>query len=296
MEHTQPRTEVAYKSLSGYAALATAAVLAVVALFMWVVVPFVSVIAIMAAIYLALGLYMLQPKEAAVLTLFGKYVGTDRSEGLRFTSPFNSKRKISVRARNFVVPTIKVNDKKGNPIEISAAIVCKVQDTAKALFEVDNYEKYVMIQAESALRNLASHYAYDEDDVKNEAGDVTKAITLRGSLDEVGAKLKTELQDRFNESGVDVVDAKLTHLAYAPEIAQVMLRRQQAEAIVSARTKIVEGAVGMVELAFAELKKKGIVDLDDNDDRKVAMVNNLMVVLCADKEVQPVSNTGTLHH
>jgi regulator of protease activity HflC (stomatin/prohibitin superfamily) len=232
---------------------------------------------------------MLQPKEAAILTFFGRYSGTDRSEGLRWANPFYMKRRISLRARNLNVATLKVNDQRGNPIEIGAVVVWRVQDTAKAVFEVDNYERYVQVQAEAALRHLASAYPYDEGEASE-----TPVTTLRGGLDEVSEALREELQARFERSGIDVLDAKLTHLAYAPEIAQVMLRRQQAEAIISARSKIVLGAVSMVEAALKGLSERGIVELDD--ERKAAMVSNLLVVLCSDKETQPIVNTGTLYN
>lgn len=235
------------------------------------------------------GLYMLQPNEAAILLLFGEYRGTDRSEGLRWAIPFYSRKRISLRARNLNMPTLKVNDRRGNPVEISAAVVWRVRDTAQAVFEVDNYELFVKVQAEAALRHLASLYNYDEGD---EGG--AREVTLRGSLHEVAAALKTELQARFADAGVEVVDAKLTHLAYAPEIAQVMLRRQQAEAIISARTKIVHGAVSMVEAALKGLSEREIVQLDD--ERKAAMVSNLLVVLCSDRDTQPIVNAGTLYN
>lgn len=235
------------------------------------------------------GLFMLQPNESAILTLFGKYIGTDRNEGLRWAFPFYVKRRLSLRARNFNVPTLKVNDKRGNPVEISAAVVWRVRDTAQAVFEVDDFERYVAIQAEAALRHLASQYAYDEGEDLHQG-----ETTLRAGMDVVADALKHELQARFEAAGVEVLDAKLTHLAYAPEIAQVMLRRQQAEAIISARAKIVHGAVSMVETALRGLSERGIVELDD--ERKAAMVSNLLVVLCSDKETQPIVNTGTLYN
>jgi regulator of protease activity HflC (stomatin/prohibitin superfamily) len=240
-------------------------------------------------VFILCGFYMLQPRESAILTFFGRYVGTDRAEGLRWANPLYSKRKVSLRARNLNAPTLKVNDQRGNPIEISAAVVWAVQDTAQAVFEVEDFERYVQIQAEAALRHLASVYPYDEGD--HEAGPVT---TLRGGMDEVSEALKQELQARFQSAGVQVIDAKLTHLAYAPEIAQVMLRRQQAEAIISARNKIVQGAVSMVEQALKGLSERDIVELDD--ERKAAMVSNLLVVLCSDKDTQPIVNTGTLYN
>ena len=242
---------------------------------------------IVAAIMFA-GLYMQQPNEARILTLFGRYCGSDRSEGLRWANPLKHKRKISLRARNLNAPIQKVNDKRGNPVEIGAAVVWRVQDTARAVFEVDDFEAYVRIQAEAAIRHLAAQFAYDEGE---DTG--AKEITLRAGQDEVAAALVVQLQERFSDAGVRVLDAKITHLAYAPEIAQVMLRRQQAEAIISARKKIVLGAVSMVEEALKGLSERSIVELDD--ERKAAMVSNLLVVLCSDKETQPIINTGTLY-
>jgi regulator of protease activity HflC (stomatin/prohibitin superfamily) len=234
------------------------------------------------------GLYMQQPNEARILTLFGRYTGTDRSEGLRWANPFALKRRISLRARNLNAPAIKVNDKRGNPVEISAAVVWRVEDTAKAVFEVDDFEAYVGIQAETAIRHLATQFAYD--DGEDLAPDET---TLRAGQDDVVKALIAELQVRCAQAGVAVLDAKITHLAYAPEIAQVMLRRQQAEAIISARKKIVQGAVSMVEEALHGLSARQIVELDD--ERKAAMVSNLLVVLCSDKDTQPIINAGTLY-
>lgn len=236
------------------------------------------------------GLYVLQPNQAALLLFFGRYRGTDRETGLRWANPFTSKRKISVRAHNFNSDKLKVNDLRGNPIEIAAAVLWRVEDTAQALFEVEDYEAYVLTQAEAAVRHLASRYAYDN--LESEGG-AAPEVTLRSSTDEVSAALRAELQARFAQAGIVVVDAKLTHLAYAPEIAGTMLRRQQAEAVVAARAKIVQGAVGMVELALQGLQQRGLVELDD--ERKAAMVSNLLVVLCADRDATPVVNTGTLY-
>jgi regulator of protease activity HflC (stomatin/prohibitin superfamily) len=247
-----------------------------------------SALLVVVAVLCFVGLYTLQPNEAAIVTLFGAYRGSDRSAGLRWANPLYVKRKISLRSRNLNAPTLKVNDKRGNPVEISAAVVWRVRDTAKAVFEVDDYERYVGIQAEAALRHLANLYNYDEGE---DLG--AHEITLRGGMEEVGQAMRSELQARFAEAGVEVLDAKLTHLAYAPEIAQVMLRRQQAEAIISARSKIVQGAVTMVELALKGLSEREIVVLDD--ERKAAMVSNLLVVLCSDKETQPIINAGTLY-
>jgi regulator of protease activity HflC (stomatin/prohibitin superfamily) len=234
------------------------------------------------------GLYMLQPNEAAILLLFGAYKGTDRTAGLRWANPFYRKQKISLRAHNLASDRLKVNDKRGNPIEIAAAIVWRVHDSAQASFDVENYVEYVRIQAEAAVRHLASNYAYDEGEDLHEG-----EITLRAGQDRVAQSLIGELTDRFDQAGIVVEDAKLTHLAYAPEIAQVMLRRQQAEAIIAARSKIVHGAVSMVEMALKGLSERDIVHLDD--ERRAAMVSNLLVVLCSEGEAQPVINTGTLY-
>jgi regulator of protease activity HflC (stomatin/prohibitin superfamily) len=240
-------------------------------------------------VFTLLGMYMLQPNEAALLSLFGQYKGTDRSEGLRWANPFFSKRKLSLRARTLNTPPLKVNDKRGNPVEIGAAIVWRVQETALAIYNVDDFERFVNVQAEAALRHLASQYAYDEGDDLN-----ADETTLRAGMDIVANAMRVELHSRFAAAGIDVEDAKLTHLAYAQEIAQVMLRRQQAEAIISARKKIVHGAVSMVEDALQALSERKIVVLDD--ERKAAMVSNLLVVLCSDQETQPIINTGTLYN
>jgi len=235
------------------------------------------------------GLYTLQPNTAAILQLFGDYRGTSRVPGLRFTNPFYSNRKLSLRARNLNGERLKVNDKRGNPIEIAAVVVWHVHDTARAAFEVDDYENFVKVQSEAAVRHLASSFAYDEDDTSGEPA----GPTLLGSSDVVAAALVHELQALLSQAGVVVEEARLMHLAYAAEIAQVMLRRQQAEAIIAARKKIVHGAVSMVEMALAELSAKRVVNLDD--ERKAAMVQNLMTVLCAESNVQPVINAGTLY-
>ncbi len=245
---------------------------------------------IVGALILA-GLYTLQPNEAAILQLFGSYRGTTRVAGLRGTNPFYSRRKISLRARNLNGERLKVNDKRGNPIEIAAVVVWRVDDTAKASFDVDNYENYVKLQSEAAVRHLASSFAYDHGDL-NVAGNPEPTLLASGDI--VSRALVIELQQRLEKAGVVVEEARLMHLAYAPEIAQVMLRRQQAEAIIAARTKIVHGAVSMVEMALNELSDKKVVALDD--ERKAAMVSNLMTVLCAESEVQPVINTGTLYN
>jgi regulator of protease activity HflC (stomatin/prohibitin superfamily) len=231
------------------------------------------------------GLFTVAPNEGRVLQLFGAYRGTAKEEGLRWANPFYSKTRISLRVRNFESAHLKVNDTDGNPIEIAAIVVWKVVDTAEAVFEVDDYENYVKVQTESAVRNLATHYPYD--------AHVEGHLSLRGSTDAVAKRLKSEIQDRLARAGVEVIEARISHLAYAQEIAAAMLRRQQAGAIIAARQKIVEGAVGMVEMALDLLAKSAQVKLDE--ERKAAMVSNLLVVLCADREAQPVVNTGTLY-
>jgi regulator of protease activity HflC (stomatin/prohibitin superfamily) len=237
------------------------------------------------AVFMFQGHFTLQPNEARVLMLFGAYRGTARNSGFHWTNPLNTKKRISLRARNLLSDKIKVNDKRGNPIEIAAVVVWRVEDTAQACFDVDKYEEYVRIQSESAVRHLASSYAYDH----AEEGEPT----LRGGVDVVSVALQKELQDRASRAGVAIEEARLTHLAYAPEIAGVMLRRQQAEAIIDARQKIVHGAVSMVQMALQELAEKGIVQLDE--ERKATMVGNLLVVLCGETEAQPIINTGTLY-
>ena len=234
------------------------------------------------------GLYSLQPNEAMAILLFGDYRGTDRRTGLRWVLPWYSRKKISLRVRNLTSDKLKVNDKRGSPIEIAANVVWRVQDSAQALFDVDDYQAFVNIQVDTALRDIASQYAYDHGE---EGAD--SEMTLRADAEDVAARLRDELVGRVSVAGVAVDEARLAHLAYAPEIAGAMLRRQQAEAIVSARRLIVRGAVGMVENALADLNERGVVDLDE--DRKAAMVSNLLVVLCADREAQPVVNTGTLY-
>jgi len=247
---------------------------------------------LIAGVLFLAGLFTVQPNEAAIMQLFGSYRGTARTAGLRGTNTFYTRRKISLRARNLNGERLKVNDKRGNPIEIAAVVVWRVDDTAKASFDIDNYENYVKLQSEAAVRHLASSFAYDEGDAAAPAGQ--HQPTLLASADIVTRALVLELQQRLDKAGVVVEEARLTHLAYAPEIAQVMLRRQQAEAIITARTKIVTGAVSMVEMALNELSAKQVVNLDD--ERKAAMVSNLMTVLCAESEVQPVINTGTLYN
>jgi regulator of protease activity HflC (stomatin/prohibitin superfamily) len=247
-------------------------------------------VALVAGVFVLAGLYTLQPNEAAIIQLFGAYRGTTRTPGLRATNPFYTRRKLSLRARNLNGERLKVNDKRGNPIEIAAVVVWRVDDSAKAYFDVDSYENYVKLQAEAAVRHLASSFAYDEAD---RAATDPAEPTLLASANAVTRALVAELEARFEKAGVIVEEARITHLAYAPEIAQVMLRRQQAEAIISARQKIVHGAVSMVQMALNELSERRVVELDD--ERRAAMVSNLLTVLCAESEVQPVINTGTLY-
>ncbi len=232
-----------------------------------------------------MGLFVVNPNEAKVVQLFGSYVGTVREPGFKWVNPFSTRVKVSQRVRNFETAKLKVNDHAANPIEIGAVVVWKVTDTAEAVFEVDNYENFVHVQSEAALRNLATSYPYDA----HEEGE----MALRSHTTEIAGQLKKEIQDRLTKAGIDVIEARISHLAYAPEIAGAMLRRQQASAIVAARLKIVEGAVGMVELALDQLAKKNVVSLDD--ERKAAMVSNMLVVLCSDQHTQPVVNTGTLY-
>jgi regulator of protease activity HflC (stomatin/prohibitin superfamily) len=232
------------------------------------------------------GLFVVNPNEAQVLQLFGNYAGTVKGAGLRWANPFFTKKKISQRIRNFESSKLKVNEADGSPIEIAAVVVWRVVDTAEAAFEVDDYQNFVTVQSEAALRNLATQFPYDDH------GETRKS--LRGNTADIAAQLKAEIQERLAKAGVEVLEARISHLAYAAEIAAAMLRRQQASAIVSARQKIVEGAVGMVEMALDQLAAKKVVDFDG--DRKAAMVSNLLVVLCGDHEAQPVLNTGSIYH
>jgi regulator of protease activity HflC (stomatin/prohibitin superfamily) len=265
---------------------------------------------VLLAIFLSLGFFTLQPNEARVLILFGKYVGTVKKDGFHWANAFTvlrgsvtatregkgqvqfarskSKYRVSLRARNFQTDTVKVNDQRGNPIEIGAVVVWRVADTVKALFDVDDYEQYVKVQSETAVRHLANMYPYDQGDDNEEV-----ELTLRGSSETINNTLKNELQSRLAMAGVAVEETRLTHLAYAPEIAGVMLRRQQAEAIIAARKKIVHGAVSMVEMALAELSAKDVVKLDE--EHKATMVGNLLVVLCGEAQAEPVINAGTLY-
>jgi regulator of protease activity HflC (stomatin/prohibitin superfamily) len=236
--------------------------------------------------FCAAGLFTVQPNQAVVLTLFGSYVGTVRDSGWWWTNPFNTRRRVSLRVRSLNGHMIKVNDHAGNPVEIAAVVVWNVLDTAQAVFDVESYEDFVSVQSETAVRHLASIYPYDEYD--------SDAISLRGSTDKVSQALRAELQERLRPAGVEIVEARLSHLAYAPEIAGAMLQRQQAAAIIAARQRIVEGAVGMVEMALARLSANKIVELDE--ERKAAMVSNLLVVLCGERAATPVLNTGTLYN
>ncbi|OYW47476.1 MAG: hypothetical protein B7Y36_17845 [Novosphingobium sp. 28-62-57] len=236
-------------------------------------------------VLIASGFYMIQPNQAAAIGLFGAYRGTDRNHGLRWVWPWMTKTKISVRANNVVSEKLKVNDLRGNPIEIAANVVWRVSDTAQALFDVDDYKAFVFVQIESAVRSIGSRYPYD--DIEHQE------VTLRSHHDQINAELRTELNARLVLAGITVDECGLTHLAYAPEIAGAMLRRQQAEAVISARKKLVEGAVSMVEMALTQLSEKNVVELDD--ERRAAMVSNLMVVLCGERDAQPVVNAGSLY-
>ena len=281
--------EQSYKARPGGVALLVLLVLVVSSIFLCateetvLVVP--GVVLLTASCIAFAGLIIVNPNEAKVLLLFGKYKGTVKESGWWYVNPFYSKNRISLRVRNFETERLKVNDLDGNPVEIAAVVVWKVVDTAEASFEVDDYVHYVHVQSESALRHLATHYHYDTAEAE---------ISLRGSTDPGAEKLREEIQARLEKAGVEVVEARISHLAYAPEIAEAMLRRQQAGAIIAARQKIVEGAVGMVELALEQLSRQGIVELDE--ERKATMVSNLLVVLCSEHATQPVVNTGTLYN
>ena len=246
----------------------------------------VGLVAGLLDLFLMGGLFIVNPNEGRVLQLFGKYVGTVKEPGLRWANPLYWKRRVSLRVRNFESGRLKVNDLDGNPIEIAAVVVWKVVDTAEAMFEVDDYQNYVHVQTESALRNMATSYPYDAHD--------DAVLSLRGHTSAIADHLRKEIQDRLSKAGVDVIEARISHLAYAQEIAAAMLQRQQAGAIIAARQRIVEGAVGMVEMALDRLARNNIVDLDE--ERKAAMVSNLLVVLCSERSTQPIVNAGTLHH
>lgn len=285
--------EVEHKSMAGAPALlgllaVTAAVvyLSFVAVRTGRVIPIVlAALAILVDLVLWLGFFVVNPNEANVLQLFGRYVGTVREPGLRWANPLYTKVKISTRVRNFETDQLKVNDKDSNPIEIAAVVVWRVVDTAEALFEVDDYAEYVRVQSEAALRGLATSYPYDA----HEDGQ----LSLAANAGEISEKLMAEIQERLNKAGVEVIESRISHLAYAPEIASAMLQRQQASAIIAARQKIVEGAVGMVEMALEDLSQRAVVELDE--ERKAQMVSNLLVVLCGDRSPQPIVNAGTLY-
>lgn len=244
-----------------------------------------GVLVVGAAVFILAGLYTIQPNQAAVLSLFGKYVGTVKDNGLRWNNPFYTKRRVSQRVRNFESGKLKVNELDGSPIEIAAVIVWQVVDASEAVYNVDDYESFVHIQSESALRAMATSYPYDQ----HEDGQ----LALRSHASEISQHLKNELAERLADAGVQVIDARISHLAYAAEIAQAMLQRQQANAVIAARTRIVAGAVGMVEMALAELQKNGVVELDE--ERKAHMVSNLLTVLCSDRGTQPIVNAGSLY-
>jgi regulator of protease activity HflC (stomatin/prohibitin superfamily) len=280
--------EKEYLAVSGYAIVAVIIFLTIVGIFgvsgsdsPLLLIPFIC------AIFILRGFFFVNPNVSVVLTLFGDYKGTVKSNGFFWVNPLFSRKTVSLRARNFDSEKIKVNDKVGNPIQIGVILVWQVRDTFKAAFDVDNYENFVRIQSDSAVRKLSGMYPYDNFDNESE-------VTLRSGHEEVNSALEETLKNRLDIAGIHVIEARIGYLAYAPEIASAMLRRQQASAVVSARFKIVEGAVSMVQMALEHLSEKRIVDLDE--ERKAAMVSNLMVVLCADKDVSPVVNAGTLNH
>jgi len=285
--------EIQRKYASGYLALVVLPLLVIVDIW-WLVqsanagakIQVVTAILVLIVLLVCMaGFFMVHPNQARVLTLFGTYVGSARDTGLRWANPFYAKRSVSLRVRNFDCDTLKVNDSSGNPIEIAAVVVWKVVDSAEAVFEVDDYISFVEIQSEAALRNLATSYPYEShsDD----------QIALRSNQQEVAEQLKLEVQDRLEKAGVEVIEARISHLAYAQEIASAMLKRQQAQAIVAARRTIVDGAVGMVKMALDELKEQEIIELDE--ERKAAMISNLLVVLCGEENAQPVLNTSSLY-
>lgn len=276
--------------INGYMMLLLLFLLVVGGILMVMRMPPLGILAIVVAIFIIPGFVLVNPNSSRVLLLFGKYVGTIKKNGLFWVNPLYSKKRISLRASNFDSERLKVNDKLGNPVMISTILVWRVTDTYKAAFDVDDYQNFVRVQTDAAVRKLASMYPYDN--FADEGLD--EDITLRSSLNEVSEALEKELQERLSMAGIEVLEARIGYLAYAQEIANAMLKRQQATAIVAARHKIVEGAVSMVEMALEELNKKGVVDLDE--ERKAAMVSNLMVVLCSDKDASPIVNTGTLNH
>ncbi|MFC0048917.1 SPFH domain-containing protein [Rheinheimera tilapiae] len=281
--------ETPAKARSGFATLFVLFVLQIATIALIVTMPpLIKVLALLASIVVFIcwfGFYMVHPNQSAVLQLFGRYVGTDFENGLRWANPFYSKQKVSLRVRNFESSKLKVNDHAGNPVDIAAVVVWKVVDSAEAVFEVEDYENFVNIQSEAALRYLASSYPYE--------AEKDSEISLRSSGSDITDLLRTEIQNRLHKAGVEVIEARISHLAYAQEIASAMLQRQQARAVVMARQQIVEGAVGMVEMALQRLSEKDVVQLDE--ERKAAMVSNLLVVLCGDHSVSPVINTGTIY-
>lgn len=282
-------TEQPAQSMSGYAMLAILIVAIPASIFAIVIAPglfkAIAIFTLVLGLFCLAGFFMVSPNDGRVLQLFGNYVGTEKQTGLRWANPLYGKKRVSLRIRNFESDQLKVNDLDGNPIDIAAIVVWKVVDTAEAIFEVDDYEEYVAIQSESALRNMATSYPYDEHE--------DQPIALRANANEIAEILKGEIQERLGKAGVEVIESRISHLAYSPEIASAMLQRQQASAIIAARQKIVEGAVGMVEMALDKLSEKKIVELDE--ERKATMVSNLLVVLCSDKSTQPVVNTGSLY-
>lgn len=279
--------EIETRTRSGYVMLVTLPltilVLGAALLFLPIVAKVIAGILLLVSLVCLLGFYMVAPNEGRVLQLFGDYVGTDRNTGLRWANPLYSKSRVSLRVRNFESGQLKVNDSVGNPIEIAAVVVWRVFDTAEAVFEVDDYEDYVGIQSEAAIRNMATSYPYDDHE--------GESVTLRGNATEISDILKIEVQERLGTAGVEVMEARISHLAYAPEIASAMLQRQQASAIVASRHKIVEGAVSMVESALADLSQRNIVEYDPQ--QKATMVSNLLVVLCSDRSAQPIINSGS---
>ncbi|HEY9045463.1 MAG TPA: SPFH domain-containing protein [Ohtaekwangia sp.] len=281
------KKEKDFNPVSGYLMLVVAILVVIFGMVAMAQSSAVAILFIVAFLFITPGFFFLNPNSSMVLVLFGEYKGTVKTNGFHWANPFFSKKSVSLRARNFDSDKIKVNDKIGNPIQISVILVWQVHDTFKANFEVDNYESFVKLQSDAAVRRLAGQYAYDNFDNEQE-------ITLRSGNDEVNHALEENLRNRLDIAGIQVVEARIGSLAYAPEIAGAMLRRQQAAAVVSARFKIVEGAVSMVQMALEHLSKQQIVELDE--ERKAAMVSNLMVVLCAEKDVSPVVNTGTLNH
>jgi regulator of protease activity HflC (stomatin/prohibitin superfamily) len=285
--------EITRKVASGYIALVVLPLLTAGAVWMLIqgiqaeslALIISSIVALIVLLILFMGFFMVHPNQAKVLQLFGTYVGSVRETGLRWANPFYSKETVSLRVRNFESGQMKVNDSSGNPIEIAAVVVWKVVDSAEAMFEVDDYESFVQIQSEAALRNMATSYPYEAHHGEE--------VALRSHPQAIAEKLRVEVQDRLDKAGVEVIEARISHLAYAQEIASAMLKRQQAQAIVAARRQIVDGAVGMVQMALTELKEQGVIDLDE--ERKASMVSNLLVVLCGEENARPVVNTGSLY-